>query len=259
MDDDEDFLAAVEADNKGVPEEPVKVEVVEPETAPEPALEPEAEPQAEAKPETLELTELAPEQTKPTEGFVPLGAVLDEREKRRAAEAERDALRASQAQQQFQMPDAYEDPEGFAAAQQALLNQRLQTITLNTSERFARKEHGEETVEAAKAWALQRFASDPLYQQQILNDPDPYDRAVRDYRLSLVASEISDPTEFEQFKAWKAAQQQLQQQPGGQPPPPNQPPSIPPKSLASAPSAGTILDEPVQSDEDIFKEVIPKG
>ncbi len=250
--DDEDFLAAVEADNANTPE-PVKVEVVEP-SVETPVEQPAAEPE-KVEP-VLELTELAPEQTRPTEGFVPLGAVLDERDKRKAAEARLAQLEQQAAQRQpVQTPDPYEDPEGFAAYQQAQVGSAIQNITLNTSERFARKEHGAETVESAKAWALQRFASDPLYQTQVLNDGDPYERVVSDWRKEQMLSEVSDPKEFEQFKAWKQAQNALA---GGQPPPPNAAPTIPSPSLASAPSAGNILTEVAATEEDIFAAGVPK-
>lgn len=261
MDDDEDFLAAVEADNKGTPvtdeptpEPPVAEEPAKPEVAAEPpATPPAAEPVLELTPEQAIPPVPKPEET----STAPIAALLDERDRRKAAEAELERLRA--AQQPAQVPDAYEDPEGFAAYQQAQIGQALQNVTLNTSERFARKEHGAETVETAKAWALQRFGTDPLYRQQILNDPDPYERVVTDWRREQVFAEVQDPNEFKQFKAWKQAQNALQAQPGGQPLSPTpQTPAIPAPSLASAPSAGSILTEPIQSDDEVFEEVMPR-
>lgn len=254
--EDEDFLAAVEADNKGVPEEPVKVEVVEP--APEPTSEPVAEPQAEATPEPLELTELAPEQTKPTEGFVPLAAVLDERDKRKAIEAERDRLLAAQQQQQpVQMPDPYEDPEGFAAVQRQVNDQQLYQTRLYFSEQLAAVKHGEDTVKAAKDWGLQRCDSDPYFNAKVAASPDPIGYVVAEYKREEIASKVT-PDEFAQFQAWKAAQDQLTTQPGAPAPTPPQTSAIPAPSLASAPSAGNILTEPIQSDEEVFNEVLPK-
>ena len=248
MENDDDFLDGIEELSEP---EPIKVEVVEP-----PVEKPVEQPVVET-PEPLELTELAPEQTKPTEGFVPLGAVLDERDKRKAAEARIAQLEQQAAQRQpVQRPDAYDDPDGALAYERAEVSAALQNMTLNTSERFARKEHGVETVDLAKAWVLQRFAADPLYQTQILNDPDPYERVVADWRKDQLFAQVSDPKEFEQFQAWRQAQNTLQQ--GGQPPPTNQTASIPPRSLASAPSAGTMLTDPIQSDEEMFDEVIPK-
>lgn len=251
MDDDKDFLAAVEADNAGtsVAEEP-QVETPE---------EPEAEPKAEVEtPEpVLELTELAPEQTKPTEGFVPLGAVLDERDKRKAAEAERDALRARQAPTPVQMPDPYEDPEGYAAAQRAETAAALYQTNMRWSERIATIEHGKETVAAAKEWAFKKCDADPYFNAKVAASEDPVGFAVAEYKREEIASNVT-PDEFAQFRAWKDAQNQLQQQ-AAPAAASQQPSAIPAPSLASAPSAGGILTEPVQSDEEIFKEVLPKG
>jgi hypothetical protein len=253
--DDEDFLAAVEADNALAPVEDATAEAQPPEPEakdpPEPAPEPAApaqdapaEPQPEAKPEPI---------------MVPLAALHETRDEVKELKAKIARYEQQpQPQPQIQPPDPIEDPEGFAQFQEQRFQQQLLNQTLNTSERFARKEHGVETVEAAKQWSLQRFQTDPLYQAQVLRDPDPYERIVSDYRRDQLFSQVSDPKEFEQFQAWKAAQGQLQQQQGGQPPPPNQAPSIPPRSLASAPSAGSVLMDVVQSDDEIFDEVIPK-
>lgn len=257
MDEDNDFLDAIEAD-KSTPE--LKEEKVEaPATAATPeAPAAEAEPAATPPPEepVLELTEVAPGTPKPEPGFVPIAAMLDARDRAKAAEAERDRLLAER--QPVEVPDPYADPEGYAAFQDQRYQVALQSIALNTSERFARKEYGNETVEAAKKWALDRFQADPLYQRQVLADPDPYDRTVKDYQREQLFSQVSDPTEFEQFRAWKQAQGQLSTQPAGQPVPATATAAIPAPSLASAPSAGTILTEPVQSEEEMFDEVVGK-
>lgn len=251
--EDEDFLAAVEADNAGTPVED------QPEAQPEPKAE---EKQPEPPPAPAPAAEAPPvvEELKPEPIMVPLAALHETRDEVKALKAQLAQFQQQpQAPEPIQPPDPIEDPEGFAQFQEARLQQVLLNQTLNTSERFAKKEHGVETVEAAKQWSLQRFQADPLYQQQVLRDPDPYERIVADYRRDQLFSQVSDPSEFEQFRAWKAANGQLQQQQGGQPPPPPNPtPAIPPPSLASAPSAGGILTEAVQSDEDIFAEVIGK-
>lgn len=258
--EDDDFLAAVEADNTSTPAEPPKVEPPKEELPKEPAAEPQ---QPVAEELVLQPEQIVPP-AEPPKGekapvMVPIGVLHEVRDELQTVKA--DLSRFQQAQQpppEAQRPDEYEDPEGARAFDQAQVGRALQNITLNTSERFARKEHGAETVETAKKWALARFASDPLYQQQILNDPDPYERVVTDWRREQVFAEVQDPKEFEQFKAWKQAQNALQTQPGGQPPPPNPASAIPDPSLASAPSAGSILTEPIQSDEEIFDEVVGK-
>ncbi len=250
--EDEDFLAAVEADNVGTP------------VAEEPATEPTPQ-EPEAK-EPLELTDpvTPPEPPKEAEAPEPmrnddaadgrLAALLDERDKRKAAEAELARLRQQAQAQPVQMPDPYEDPEGFAAAQQGQQAAALYQINLRYSERLAKVEHGAEKVDAAKAWAIAKCDADPHFNAKIAASDDPVGLAVTEYQREEIASKVT-PDEFAQFQAWKSAQGQLQQ---AATPPPNLASTIPPRSLASAPSAGNMLTEPVQDDGEIFDEVIPK-
>ncbi len=247
--DDEDFLAAVEADNAITP---VAEEPATPEPTPQ---EPTPEPQA-AEPEVLVLeTPATPEQIE-REERPPLAALLDERDKRKAAEAERDALRAQQRQAApVQMPDPFDDPEGFAAANEAKVNANLYQINLRYSERLAKVEHGAEAVEAAKDWGFQRCETDPYFNAKVAASDDPIGFVVAEYKREEIASKVS-LDDFAQFQAWKAAQGQIEQ--GGQPPPQKQPPKIPSPSLAAAPSAGGILTDPEPSEEEIFSAGVPK-
>jgi len=248
--EDEDFLAAALADTSSDDDQPETVTVApEPKKAETPA-EPAAQPD-----ELLLDTPVTPEPPKQDER-PPLAALLDERDKRKALEAELAQLRAAQPAPQVQMPDPYEDPEGFAAAQEARVSQALYQTNLRWSERIASIQHGEETVKAAKDWGFAKCDSDPYFNAKVASSPDPVGFVVSEYKREEIASKVT-PDEFAQFQAWKAAQGQLQQ-PGGQPPPPPTTSAIPPRSLASAPSAGSILTEPVQSDEEMFKEVIGK-
>ena len=257
--DDDDFLDAIEADNANTPE-PVKVEVVEPKVE-TPAVE--AEP-VKVEPEVLELTELAPEQTKPTEGYLPIAAVVDERVKRQAAEARIAQLEQQNAERQrqpLQMPDPYEDPEGYAAANQAISDAKLYQINLRYSERMAKVEHGAESVKAAKDWAFARCEQgsptfDPYFNAKVAASEDPIGFVVAEYKRDEIASKVN-MSDYAQFQAWQAAQSTIAQQ-GGQPPPPNAASAIPSPSLASAPSAGNILTEIAASEEDIFNEVALK-
>ena len=89
----------------------VPLEAQEPvsDTAADPVPEPVAEAPA-PEPVTPEVqTERGPEEPKP--GYVPLAAMMDERDKRKAAEER--ATRLEQAQQTAPqaIPDAYDDPE----------------------------------------------------------------------------------------------------------------------------------------------------
>lgn len=252
MEDEEDFLAAVEADNAGTPE-PEVLELTEPagegETkAPKPAEEKPAETPAEPTPEPT------PEPPRPEPEKAPIAALLDERDRRKAAEARLAQIQSQQPQ--FQMPDPYEDPEGFAAVQEAKVGQALYQTNLRWSEAFNSVKHGEETVQKAKEWGFKKCDEDPYFNARVAASPDPLGLVVSEYRREEIASKVT-PDEFEQFQAWKAAQSQLRQQPAASAAPATQT-SIPPPSIASAPSAGTILTEPEQTDEEVFNEVIGK-
>lgn len=256
--EDEDFLAAVEADNEGTTAAEEQPVAETPKEEPTPQEAPTAEPE-KAEPEVLVLDTPAPEQPKSDDvADGRLAALLDERDKRKALEAELAQFRQAQQQQQpVQMPDPYEDPEGFAAAQEARVSQALYQTNLRWSERIASIQHGEEAVKAAKDWGFQRCETDPYFNAKVAASPDPIGFVVAEYKREEIASKVT-PDEFAQFQAWKAAQNQLQQQAAPAAPPTTQASAIPPKSLASAPSAGSILTEPVQSDEEIFNEVVGK-
>lgn len=186
-----------------------------------------------AQPEPVAEQPLDPEQPAsepsvqtPPPGYVPVSVVQELR-------AEMRALKQAPPQAP---PDPYEDPEGAQAYRDQQLNDRLLTHTLNTSERFARKEHGVEKVEQAKAWALAKFQTDPLYQQRVLNDPDPYELVIQEFKRDQVFSQLQG-SDLDAFLAWKAGGSQAQQPPAAivQPPPQSSPP---PRSMAAAPNAG---------------------
>jgi hypothetical protein len=198
-----------------------------------PAPEPEAqEPVAEPAPEPVATEPVAPvaEPAKPDPGFVPLAAVLDERDRRKQLEAE---LARIQAQQQPPEPIDIYDPEQLAAFQQ----QQIISTKLDISEDMTRDKFGDELVDQARDWALQRYQQNPAYRDEVLRQRNPWKYVVEQYQREQIASQVS-LSDFEQFQAWKAAQAQLTQQtaaPVAATPSPVQPPP----SLASAPSAGS--------------------
>lgn len=249
--DDDDFLAAVEADN-------ANVRVEEPKEEPAPLELTEEAPEEPVQAETP--VEPAPEpDAKPEPQSVPITAMLDERDKRKALEQELAQLRASQQQQQPQaVPDVFEDPDGFAAYQDQKVQQALYQQNLRWSERTATIEHGAETVNQAKEWAVARCDADPYFNAKVAASPDPIGFAVSEWKREQIASQVT-PEDLTQFQAWKAAQAQLQAsaapQGAAEPITPRTPP---PRSLASAPSAGNVLTEVEPTEEDIFAGAIPK-
>jgi len=210
-----------------------------------------AEPAIEPAPQPVEAPQ-APEPTPDPQaaqpvtpaipaGYVPVSVLQAERERRQALE-ERE--RAYQAQRTAEpTPDPYEDPEGFARFQQ----QQTQSLTLNVkldlSEDMARDRHGDEAVDAARDWALSRFAQSPTFQNEVLSKRNPYEYVVQQFKREQLFSNVS-PDELEQFRAWKANANPLTQaSPAPQPvvatlaaTPQFVPP---PRSLASAPAAGS--------------------
>lgn len=216
--------------------------------APEQVVEaPVAEPEPVAEP-----TPPAPEpEAKPDPQHVPITALLDERDKRKAMEQELERLRAAQKPVEAPaMPDVFDDPVGFAEYQE----QRVASTALNTkldiSEEMARDKFGDEEVEAAKNWVLAQAQIKPGFGNEVISQRHPYKYAVELYRREQIASQVN-PDDYAQFKAWLAAQSAVQEQTK----PAVQAPS---RSLASAPSAGAILTEVEPSEEDAFAQAFKR-
>lgn len=228
----------------------------EPAALPEPEKEAEAPVTEEApKPETVEP---APVAEKPEPGVVPIGAMLDERDKRKRLEAELEEYRRANQKpvEAFQMPDMFEDPEGYTAALVQQNEQRIYGMRLQMSEGFARNRYGNEATEAALKWGYDRCNSDPAFNAQVQSSNDPVGFVVEHHKRDQIVSQVT-PDDFEQFKAWKQAQQGLSAQPATQPQA-TQSTAMPPKSLATAPSAGNILSEVMPSDDEIFAETFAR-
>ena len=247
--DDEDFLDDIKDNEAEVQPEP-KQEEKPAEEPKEPASEPD-KPAAEQP--AGETVNVQPE--KPEPGFVPFGAVLDERDKRKKLEAELDTLRKSSQKppEPVELPDQFDD--NFVPALTQRFEDQLYKQSLQMSERFARSQYGEETTKAALDWAYARCETDPYFNAQVRASGDPVGHAVREYQRNQIVESVT-PDDFEQFKAWKAAQADLQK------PAPAQEPNVsakqPPRSLASAPSAGPASSEPIQTDEEMFEETFAR-
>jgi hypothetical protein len=203
----------------------------EPEPTPEPVVEPVLEPVAPPAPEP---------------GHVPVSALQTEREKRQAAERERDELRkqaapARPAPQPQPIPDRWEDPEAYEAYQTEQLHAAILNNKLDLSEDMARSKHSDELVDAAKAWAIARFENSPAYYQEVIGSRNPYEKAVQDYRRDQVASQVQ-LDDLDEYLAWKATKANPAPQPAplapAPAPAPHTAPKPPPRSIAAAPSAG---------------------
>lgn len=198
-----------------------------------------AEPTPPAAP--VAAAEPAPVAPPPPEpAHAPLSALLDERERRQAAERERDELRKAQQRppEPVTVPDPYEDPNGYQAFQAQQTQQAALNIRLDLSEDLARGKHGDALVDQARDWALERMAKSPAFNHEVLSHRNPYDFIVQQHQRDQFVSQIQ-PSDYEAFQAWRAAQSAAPQ-PAAQ----AASPVPPPPSLASATSAGGAASVP---------------
>ena len=167
-----------------------------------------------------------PQAQTPEPGHVPISAMLDEREKRQAAEKANRELQERLAAQQPQTPLAPE--EAFEAA--------LYAQNLRVSRRFAERQYGPELTAQVHDWAFKRCEEDPLFNVQMRSSDDPYEAAMQAYNREQVLAAVG-PSDLEAFKAWQAAQADLK---AAQPVPQPAPSAPLPRSLADAPGNGAV-------------------
>lgn len=202
----------------------------------------EAQPEvAEAQPEPVAEPTGEPEPAPPAEPreerHAPLTALLDEREKRQAAQRELDDLRRKlqdiEAAKQPK-PDFFENPEQALAQERAHFQQMLWNERLNMSEAVARQAHGDGTVDAAVE-AFQSAARDnPTMAMELQRQANPYGFVLKWHQRQQLLSEIGEDPAAYRARIEAEIMERLQQQAPASPPKP----AAPPRSLASAPSAG---------------------
>lgn len=150
--------------------------------------------------------------------LVPLATVLDDREKRQRAEAERDDYKRRiqemerqiaafrQPQQPPQLPDVVEKPEEFAALLMQQQRAQIDNLEAGFSERIARKEYGNEAVDAAL---------DAARSQNVLGHftrgPDRWERMCEWHKQQLVAAEIGNDPAAYRAKILAEAEAQLRE------------------------------------------------
>lgn len=232
--DNLDFLDGSEEPNVDVhAEETVEtpeVETPEVEAQPEPAERPRDEhgrfaPKQEPKPEPI---------------MVPLAALHETRDELKQLKAQLEQFQ--QPRQQPATPDPVEDPEGYAAYQNASVQQAVLNTRLDLSEEMTRTAIGDELVDQARDWGLAQFRSNPAFQAEVLRQRNPYGYLVKEYQRQTALAKIGDPAEIDAFLAWKQAQEATQQQAA---PAAHSEAPLPPRSIASAPSAGGVQHQAV--------------
>jgi hypothetical protein len=206
----------------------------------------------------------------------PLSALLDERERRQAAERQRDELQAWRTQQEAAQraaaappPDPAEDPAGYQSWRDTQLNEALYEHGRDISRRFAVLQHGEEAVKEAYEWGVRRCDEDPHFNAKVRNSQDPYGVVLAEFRRDQIASNFKQD-EWDAFQAWRSSQQpqnglgpvsvEVAPQPQPHPAPAVTPPPkpVPPRaSIAAAPSA-SHSGQPLPADgEGTFERMFP--
>ena len=185
--------------------------------------------------------------TQPPPGYIPMAALLDERDKRQKYERELETYRKQLEEARRAPPpapiDPITDPEGFEAS----INQRLErarwdAIT-SVSHSMALRQHGADKVKAAEEWLAGELQSNPHLWNTVQRQVDPYDFVVQQHQRTLRLAKIGDDdpeswaAKWAEQNGYVKADQQHQAAPGGATPSPNQTP-LPKPSLATARSAG---------------------
>jgi hypothetical protein len=129
-------------------------------------------------------------------GMVPIAALLDERDKRKAAEAR---IKTQEAPQVV-IPDPYDDPEGYYQHTQSQIDQSRVTQRFETSELIAKQAHGAEVVDAAATWAQEKAKADPSFAAMYMRESHPIEWIVQQHKRDGLYSQIpQDVTSLDEF------------------------------------------------------------
>ncbi len=174
-------------------------------------------------------------------GHVPIAAMLDEREKRLAAERRLAEVEAERKAAQAQARAAQAPAEERQALQMFALRRDL-------SRELLASKHGEEEARALEAWGFEKCEADPQFNQQVLAARNPYEFIRQARARERLLAEVS-PDDLEDYRAWKTGRA-AGDSPGPVPSTAPRSPSpasgggssgggsSPPRSLVTAPNAG---------------------
>lgn len=229
------------------------------------ALTPEAAPIPEPQPQPADLAAPTPQPEPVRPPDVPLATYLDTREELKSARARLAELERLQTPAEpVRVPDLYDNPEEYQQYIEQQVQQRLAAVEWGVIERLSTQTtiaaHGAETLDAAKAWAVENRQTRPYLGQMFKSQPDPFGWLVGEYQRDRLLKDLgSDPdayvrrrfAELEPGSAPQPAATTPAPQPAQAPaaPPPTPPP---PRSLASLPGSGGAEHVPAGS---LFGEV----
>jgi len=254
-----------------------------------PKAQAEAQPEAGAQEPVAEVVATQP-QAKPEpqqDHRIPLSEHLSERDKRQAAERERDEFRRSvealnrrveelsrPKPEPVTVPDLYADPNGFVqhGIQQAVtpIEQRMEAMRDQFSEMLAVQQFGQEAVTAAKAALESEVAANPAMRfevQKMWQSAAPYSEVVQWHKRQAVLKEVGeDPTAYKQRIIDEAlkdpaviqrviAQARTEAAPGTRAPPNVK---LPPSLNRQTGSGGAAIDAVPKTDAETFQALFPQ-
>ena len=220
-------------------------------------------------------------------GQVPQQALHAAREKEREAKQEAEELRRELAEMRGQVnlltrqrqpepkpaeqpkkPEYWEDPDGFVNAALTPVQQQLRQHTELVSRRFAIKEHGAETVQAAYQALGTAMDTDPNVRadyQRIMSSDDPFEDLVQWHKRRQTMQTVgNDPqawfeAEFEKRLNDPAHQAKIIERlrsSAAQTTDRSSPPVSLPPSLSRLPSGGNAADDGDMSDAALFSHAM---
>jgi hypothetical protein len=126
---------------------------------------------------------------------IPITALLDEREKRQAAERRAQEIERRLAEieaQKAPKPDFYDNPEAVIAAERAQVQQMLFNERLNMSEMVERQRHGDELVGKATEAFMAAAGQNPALAMELQRQSNPYGFVVSWHKKQQALAEIGD-------------------------------------------------------------------
>lgn len=231
------------------------------ETRQEPTTEQPAPSEAPAPAEQITAPEPVTPVAPPSPGFVPLSAVLDEREKRQALERQLQELQRKQ-QPAPVAPDVTSDPKGWQAAQDARYQKYEMDTKMQMSGRFAAAHYGQDKVTAAMEWGRQQNSDDNFFGSKFTAQSDPYGWLVEQHRQAQALGMLGNKTPEDWALEYAVAQgfvkpdvTQSQQQPAAAQAPVSQAAQqrpAPPRSIVNAPPAGGTNTQVTLSEKELM-------
>lgn len=167
------------------------------------------------------------------DGYVPVSVVKELRDEIRA-------LKTPPVQETPQ-EELYPDEDTLK-----IVNGSLRQQAMQFSRTLVEDKYGSDVVDTAYKWAFERCNDDPAFNMAVANSPHPFKFIVEEHRKAQSLQELGsiDPETVKAFKQWQAAQAQVT------PAVPQPTVPIPPRSIASEPSAGGNTPPPKVTPEE---------